>query len=133
MSAITYPLLFLALSMWIRGIIELYLLFGIKRWKPIYGIIHDLATFFGLLILSIMQKQFEKHELILIISLHISLLLETYYAYFFSKFIGAKTQGEKGIWFANKEDPLFKKILTITTIGNIYVISSYLWYVAKLN
>lgn len=132
-SNLKTALLGLTLSMWTRGIIELYLLFVTKKWKPIYGIVHNVFTLILFTLLLFFSLPIDKASYFYSISLFISLILETYYAYFFKVKIGKKTQGEDAIWFASKENPIFKEVLTITTIGNLIVYPIMFIFFFKLN
>lgn len=119
----------ISISFWIRGIIELFMLFVTKNWKPIYGITHNLFTIFlGLWMGLGFDIRLNLPELLFITSIFIGLGLETYYAYFFHKNVGKKTEGEKGVWFANKEDPTFKRVLQVTTIGNFVVYAGLIFF-----
>lgn len=123
-------LLCFGLSFWIRGLIEMIMLYITKSWKPIYGISHNIFTFFLLVGLAVYfrndiyfwEKQF-------VIFTMIALSFETYYAFFFKKHIGEKTEGEEAIWFANAEDPLFKTNLKVTLIGNIILYPNVLLFI----
>lgn len=117
--------------MWVRGLIELYLLFVTKNWKPIYGIIHNIFTAL-IFLLNINFNQIYHFEIILIITILTSLCLETYYAYFFKIKIGRLTQGNQAIWFASKETPIFKQVLLITTIGNAITYLGFFYFIFKL-
>lgn len=109
----------LSTSMWIRGLIELFMLYVTKNWTPPLGIAHNIITI--LLVISAMYFTVlhSKVHLIFSLSLLLSLLLETYYAYAFYKIVKDQTKGDKAIWFASKENPQFAKVLKVTTIGNI--------------
>jgi hypothetical protein len=122
----------LTMSMWIRGIIELFMLFKFRNWNPIYGVTHTFLTFVICAIILFNSKILGL-ELIYSISLLIGLILETYYAIFFLKKIGKRTQGEESIWYANNEDPIFKLNLKITFIGNIFCYLNLFYLLIRLN
>ena len=132
-SNLLFILSILTFSMWIRGIIELFMLFRFKNWNPIYGITHSFFTFIICLIAFVNNFELKPFEYVYVISLLASLLFETYYAYFFYKNVGLKTQGEKGIWYANSKDPIFKKNLRITFVGNILCYSCLFYFLINLN
>lgn len=122
----------LSISMWVRGIIELFLLYVTKNWTPPLGIAHNIITIIivlGVMYLSVMQNPV---ELIFGISLLISLLLETYYAVAFYKIVKEKTKGDDAIWFASKENPRFAMILKVTIFGNFFVYSSLIYFLIFL-
>lgn len=114
----------ISISMWIRGIIELYMLYVSKNWTPPIGIAHDIFTFIIATYTFYLTLPTTYDSIIISSSLLLSLVLETYYAYAFYKIVKEKTKGDDAIWFASKDNPKFKKILTITTFGNIIVYSA---------
>jgi hypothetical protein len=123
-----YTLMTIASMMWIRGIIELYMLFVTKNWKPMYGIIHNVMTILAAFVVFYFNPRISMLESIYTLSLFISLNLEIYYATFFHEHVGEKTQGDKAVWFASKDDPKFKQVLTVTTLGNLYVYGSLFYF-----
>lgn len=112
------------LSFWIRGIAEMLMLYKFKNWKPIYGITHNIFSF---ILLSVLMLFFRENifpfEILHFFSLLISLSFECYFAFFFKKYIGEKTQGEEAIWFANSEDPLFAFNLKVTRVAVVLLYS----------
>jgi hypothetical protein len=121
---------------WIRSFAEALMLFKTKNWTPPIGVIHDLSC---LVILIGMPFYFEIDSSIIFsppgifhLSLILSLILETYYAYSFFKLVGGKTKGEKGIWYANKHDPIFKRIVLITCLFNYPVYFSLGYFIYSL-
>jgi hypothetical protein len=58
--------------------------------------------------------------------------METYYAIKFYKIIGSKTKGDEAIWYAHKEDPIFKKVVKITAIFNIPLYASLIFFTWSL-
>ncbi len=119
---------------WIRSIAEAIMLFKTKNWTPPIGVVHDLSC----LVLLIGCPFFFDGStsepifpaLIFHLSLILSLILETFYAWSFFKLVGGKTKGEKGIWYANKHDPIFKRIVLMTCIFNfpVYFCLGYFVY-----
>lgn len=125
---------FLTLSMWIRGIAEMYMLFVTKNWTPKIGITHDLFTLAGLILCyAYFYESFLTAAWwvqIFSLGLIISLSVETWYAYAFLKLMREKTKGDKAIWYASKEDPQFLKILRVTTAFNILlygIVALFIW------
>jgi hypothetical protein len=116
-----------ALSMWIRGIAELVMLYVTRNWRPPYGIAHDLSCIAllvgGLLMerdaLAALEAPLDHWGLALVRALLVSLVLETYYAYAFFHLVEGRTTGEDGVWFADEEDPRYRRINRITTAGNV--------------
>ena len=99
----------LSASMWIRGLVELFMLYVTKNWTPPIGITHNILTL--VLVLTAMYFTIieSKVHLIFALSLVLSLILETYYAVAFYKIVKEKTTGDEAIWFASKENPAFKR------------------------
>jgi hypothetical protein len=124
----------LSLSMWIRGLVEIFMLYKTKNWTPPIGISHDLITI-ALILWAFTQTSINTYfELFMALSLLLGLVLETYYAWAFYSIMKGKTQGEDALWFATKEDPRFRQILLVTTIGNylLYtILFSWLWRLSE--
>lgn len=126
-----------SLNMWIRGLIELYMLYGPKNWRPPYGISHDL---FSLLLILGMWFGLEADPALWSTSwgrvgagsvgvIAGSMILETAYAYVFFKLVEGKTTGEEGVWFADATDPRWRRINLVTTLFNVPL---YLWLFALI-
>jgi hypothetical protein len=118
----------LSLSMWVRGLIELIMLYKYKNWKPIYGLVHNVFTLLIMLLTFIFNNPSSTKENIYLISISCSLGFEIYYAHFFHKYLGKKTEGDNAVWFANKEDPLYRKNLQVTTVGNVLLYSILFYF-----
>lgn len=109
----------LTISMWIRGGIELIMMYLTKNWTPPLGIAHNLLTFTLFVSCLSQYEQIRPDiELFFFVTVGISLLLETYYAIAFYKVVKEKTKGDEAIWFVNKENPQFKTILLFTHFFN---------------
>jgi hypothetical protein len=121
----------LSISMWVRGIIELIMMYGTKNWTPPIGITHDIFTFLLVAVSLIMGPHLELIELIFGGSLLLSLGLETYYAWGFYMIVRHQTKGDDAIWFASKENPAFAQILKVTTVGNIILYPILLWFISN--
>ena len=126
-------LIAISLSMWIRGIIELVMLYFWKNWKPIYGIVHNVFTFCLGIYVLISNTLVNSNERIYLISIFLSLIFEIYFAYFFHKNLGKKTEGDEAIWFANATDPIYKTNLQITFIANITLYATLFYFLFSLN
>lgn len=116
-------MLIFTLSMWTRGVIELILLFKFKNWKPKYGISHNIFTIVLFSLSFFILFPITKFEVLFAGAIILGLMLETYYAFFFHKNLGVKTEGETPIWFANEDDKSFRVNLFVTTIGNMILYS----------
>jgi hypothetical protein len=123
------------LSMWIRGIAEMYMLFVSKNWTPIIGISHDILTFLlmvGVLLMSgFAEFNHEPVMMVFTLSLFVSICTETYYAYSFYQIMKGRTQGEDGMWYAHEDDPRFKRIILVTTIFNYLLYGALIAFVLK--
>jgi len=117
---------------WIRSLAEGVMLFVTKNWTPPIGVAHDLSCLVILIFLPFVMAEENPNLLspagIFHLGLILSLILETYYAYSFFKLVGQKTKGEKGVWYANKEDPIFKRIVLITCVFNFPTYGALLYF-----
>jgi hypothetical protein len=113
--------------MWFRGIAECIMLYVTLNWRPLYGMIHNMTclsflVFMGALMIfdpgqtGSSQKPF--FENCYLVFLCLMLMVETYYAWSFSKLVGLKTQGNDAIWFATEQEAKFAAILKTTRIWN---------------
>lgn len=114
-----------ALSMWLRGGIELFMLHVTKNWRPPIGIGHDalcIATILGLAVWSGSELStfgaWSWWAPALVVMLLFSLAVELLYAALFFKAVEGKTTGDDGIWFADPESERFKRINRITFACN---------------
>ena len=123
------------LSMWIRGVAEMYMLFVSKNWTPVIGISHDIFTFFIMVgALFFTQPETYMAEPLMTFyttSLFVSICVETWYGYSFFQIMKGRTQGEDGLWYAHEGDPRFKRIILITTIFNWILYSALILFVAN--
>jgi len=126
----------LAISMWVRGVVELYMLFVSKNWVPPIGMSHDVLTIAGMIAWPILKNglptEFDSSWTVLYLSLLLSLVVETYYAYAFFSLMRGKTKGEEGVWYASDEDPIFKRINNITTTFNFILYAVLIYFISKL-
>ncbi|MGV3621204.1 MAG: hypothetical protein ACO1OB_10325 [Archangium sp.] len=113
-----------ALSFWLRGGVEMYLLHVTKTWRPPMGIAHDvfciltvlgLASFLG----TPSESAWGWWAPALVVMLLFSLTVETAYAALFFRAVEGKTTGEDPIWFASEEEARFKRINRITFACNV--------------
>jgi hypothetical protein len=116
-----------AVSMWIRGLAELYMLYVSKSWKPPYGIGHDLVCI--LLVLGGVALTHAQWRgplapvavwgLALVGLVLVSLVIEVLYAALFFQAVEGRTTGDEGIWFADEEQARFRRINRITFALNV--------------
>lgn len=107
-----------AAFMWLRGLLELVLLFGVKRWTPPLGIGHDLACLALLgggaawraAELAALARPLDRWTLALLAVVVVSLLCEVGFAWSFHAAVGGATRGDDGVWFASEDDPRFRAI-----------------------
>ena len=138
--AIPYRLILgaFACSMWIRGIVELLMLYHWKNWRPPYGITHNVFSL-GLLIggciyfapeLAILTGSLSLWVLGFIGFLIAAMICETYYAINFHETVKGQTTGDDGVWFASAEDAKFKRINRITSLCNTPIVGFILAFIA---
>jgi hypothetical protein len=114
-------------SMWVRGLAEMYLLYVSKRWRPPYGIGHDV------LCIALVLGGLAWHHahwlgpltstdvwaLALVGLVLISLVVEIIYAALFFHAVAGATTGEEGVWFADEEQARFRRINRLTFSFNV--------------
>ena len=126
-----------SLWMWIRGIVEIFMMFVTKNWVPPIGIIHDLSCVIIFLGLSIywfsgLKAHFNWPYGIFHLTLISSIILETYYAHGFYKIVGTKTKGDEAVWYAPADDASFQSIVKVTGICNLFLFSSLFFFLGKV-
>lgn len=117
-------------SMWLRGAAEMVMLYGLKNWKPPYGIGHDVFTI-ALMVAAALcagattggyepAGTLETATVGLFVVVLVSLIVEIVHARTFFVAMGkGNTTGDDGIWFADDHDPRFIAINRRTRIGNV--------------
>lgn len=113
-----------AASMWLRGLLEMVMLYATRNWRPPIGIGHDvlcIVTVLGLaLVLPLpLDSAWGLFAPALVVMLLFSLGVEVLYAALFFQAVEGKTTGEKGIWFASEDEARFRRINRITTAFNV--------------
>lgn len=105
----------------LRTLIQLIMMFGLRNWRPPYGIFSNLliAIFtISYIFWEIYGNEFvEIQDYILplfLAKLTIILLCDSYYALAFYKIVGDETTGDQAIWFANNQDVRFQFINQLT-------------------
>jgi hypothetical protein len=114
-----------AASMWLRGAVEMFMLYVTKNWRPPIGISHDVLCIVTVLGLAVGYRAeltvggpWGLFAPALVVMLLFSLVVEVLYAALFFKAIEGKTMGDKGVWFASDDDVRFKRINRITSAFN---------------
>ena len=119
-----------------RGAAEMFMMFITKNWTPPLGIAHNISCIAWLVLGSIYYRTtlstLELPFIIFHISLIIGLFMETYYAIVFYKIVGSKTKGDKAVWYANKEDPIFKRVVKITALFNFPLYGCLIFFTESL-
>lgn len=111
-----YAFAFLFVSMAVRGIIELWMLYVSKNWSPAYGILHDLLCMAGLLLFLALAWQAGEIRLHAGVALHgvVTTLLfipEIYFAWYMRS--NFNTKGGAAIYFVPDETK-HRRVLRMT-------------------
>ena len=114
-----------ALNFWVRGLVELWMLYVSKNWRPPYGIAHDaFSVVLVVVAVALSPKAWEGSPwdwmgLAATATLLLSLVAETYYAIVFHALVAGRTTGDDGVWFADQEDPKFVRVNRVTAVINV--------------
>ena len=113
-----------ALSFWLRGGAEMFMLYVTRNWKPPIGIGHDVFCIVTVLVLCAalplpLDSAWGLFAPALVAMLLFSLGVEVLYAAMFFQAVEGKTTGEKGVWFASEDEARFKRINRVTTTFNV--------------
>lgn len=113
-----------AASMWLRGGVEMFMLYVTRNWRPPIGITHDVVCIVTVLVLVLLLPlpigtAWGLLAPALVAMLLFSLGVEVLYAALFFQAVEGKTTGEKGIWFASEDEARFRRINRITTAFNV--------------
>lgn len=121
-------LLLFSANIWLRGVIELYMLYITKSWRPRYGITHDLFSLalipfplWGVELAPSVASSWGLISALTVLVLWLSMVLETLYAVWFNQIVEGKTTGDEGIWFADAESPQFKRVNRFTALNNLWL------------
>lgn len=115
-----------AVGMWLRGAVELFMLYVTKNWRPPLGIAHDVACV-GFLMAGLVwvfvggaapRTGLGAWGVVWTGVLAVSLVLETYYAAAFHRAVQGRTTGVDGVWFASADEPRFARINRVTAWAN---------------
>ncbi len=110
--------------MWVRGLLELWLMYGVHRWRPPWGIAHDLVCAVVLtaqlaLTATPQASAEDTWAYGLAVTIGLSLLVEAGYAAAFYRIVGRATEGEAAIWFASETEPRFRQVVRATRFLNL--------------
>ena len=114
--------------MWLRGTVEMVMLYVTKNWIPPIGITHDVLCIFLLLGVSghgLTQLDFATASALTWLAYALcavmiaSLVVEIHHAYSFYVAVQGLTKGEDGIWFADEHQARFKQINRNTFRWNV--------------
>ena len=114
-----------AAQFWLRALVELWMLYVSKSWRPPYGIAHDafsIGVVGGAALLAPGAWTGGLGDLVGLgatLVLLASLVAETGYAVAFHRLVEGRTTGEDGVWFADGEDPRFSTLNRITAAVNV--------------
>jgi hypothetical protein len=113
-----------ALSMWLRGGVELFMLHVSKNWRPPLGIAHDVLCIVTVLVLLAVFRPaagapWGAWSWALVAMLLFSLGVEVLYAALFFRAVDGKTTGDEGTWFASEDEARFRRINRLTTAFNL--------------
>ncbi len=137
-----WPLVFHLLSWWVRGPLELVMIYRWFNWTPVYGISHDLFHVLGVTIISYYSGIFSLNESSgefgILASVFVGIILFSTLAemLFAFLFLNARTrvEVEENIYFAS-DDPKWKRInritLTVVVIVMFHLILQSAELVAK--
>ncbi|RKG65727.1 hypothetical protein D7V80_22450 [Corallococcus sp. CA054B] len=116
-----------AVSMWLRGAAELYMLYVSRNWRPPYGVGHDLGciALVGAGLVYTGEKWAgaldgrDVWALALVGLVLVTLVVEVAYAALFHQAVEGRTTGEDGVWFADAEQERFRRINRLTLALNV--------------
>ena len=125
-------LVFHVASWWIRGPVELVMIYKFLNWSPKYGITHDLFHALGLIILVFLAIQnngvSQNSDLIAFAFSVVTIVLtffEVLFAYLFKK-IRSHAEMEAHIYYASTE-PKWKNVNRITLLAVCIALSHLFW------
>lgn len=125
-----YIIIFHLLSWWIRGILELVMIYKWFNWTPRYGILHDSFHWLGILSLLILFRyqlfgslfgSINFITLLYLFMLLITTIAEIYFAYSFMK-LRTEQELKSNIYFAS-DDPkwIYINRVTLTIVVFVYL------------
>jgi hypothetical protein len=116
-SSLFHILFFHLISIWVRGLLELVMIYKWYNWSPRYGIAHNTFHFLGVFILSLfyydkVASNFSFATFIILVL--VSFLFETLFAILFFKVRGEE---KHKVYFAS-DDPKWRFINRLTITAN---------------
>lgn len=140
-----------ALSMWIRGVAEMVMLYVTKSWRPPLGIGHDVLSILLVVALLVARggeigrlvdgvpvadaaailPSIDAWALALCATVLVSLVVEIHHARSFHHAVQGRTTGDDGVWFADEEQEHFKQINRNTFFWNIVLSCAVLAFVVR--
>ncbi len=131
LAELKYVLLFHLISWWLRGPIELFMIYRFFNWTPKYGISHDAFHIIGLLFflkkVAIHPVNLDAHNFIVWLFLIVTVIAtvaEILFAYLFLKARSLEEE-QDNIYFAS-DDPKWIFINRVTLTVVIFVMSHLL-------
>jgi hypothetical protein len=123
-----------AASMWLRGVIELLMLYRWKNWRPPYGITHDVVCVATIVALAAANAGELTGALgawgpAFLAMLVASLIIEVIYAALFLRAVQGLTTGDDGVWFAAEQEARFARINRLTAALNVPQVAFQLAFV----
>jgi hypothetical protein len=112
---------------WARGVIELVMLYGTKSWRPRYGIAHDVLSLLWVCgcawlcapAAGVGDGPYAAVGAAAVAALALSLCLEIGYAWAFNQLVRGRTTGDDGVWFADAQQALFRRVNRVTAAFNV--------------
>lgn len=111
-------------SMWLRGLVELVMLYRFKNWRPPHGIAHDAVCIVTTLALATVFRGELMGALgawgpAFVGMLVFALAVELAYAALFLKAVEGRTTGDEPTWFAAEGEARFARINRLTAALNV--------------
>jgi len=113
-----------AASMWLRGLVELVMLYRFRNWRPRHGIAHDACCIVTVLALAFVFRGELTGALgawgpVFVGMLVVALAVELTYAALFVKAVEGRTTGDDPTWFAADGEARFARINRLTAVLNV--------------
>jgi hypothetical protein len=116
-----------AVWMWCRGVVELFMLYVTKNWRPPLGLAHDLLSLVlvaaGYLLyrqeIGVLHRSFDYWTLGFLFCVFCSLGLETLYASLFHQAVQGDTTGDQAVWFVSESDTRLSRVNRLSALCNV--------------
>jgi hypothetical protein len=124
--------------MWLRGAVEMVMLYVTKNWRPPLGISHDVLCI--LLLVAVLVRfhadlagfaGLDAWALFLVGVAVVSLIVEIHHAYSFFVAVKGMTTGDDGVWFADDVDERFRAINRNTLVWNVILTTCVAAFLAR--